>query len=311
MPATFPDWIERQSLVARNQKVVFVPTLKAGCTSVMWALAEIEGTLAPPEDISELADQSLDQIIHNPRIHGLPSLASFDGAVRREMLGGSEWTRFCVTRDPYARLLSAWLNRAFLYSTGAEEFFVPPDPDLRSALDGDLPVDVGARFRSFVRRLVAPTDDPGRSHVDPHFATQFSLIRPDVFPYTDVVPLGQLGRFAAGLGPPGRGTSGLVPVVRNVSLDLRPDDVFDAATAALVEVHYIDDFGRLGYATRSFPSKARPLIFSAREMALVRMLHERSDRLRQLASIKNPPRPVRDGARRVRRVLGRGVRRRR
>jgi len=306
--ATFPDWIERQSLVARDQKIVFVPTLKAGCTSVMWALAEAEGTLAPPDDVSELADQSPDQIIHNPRIHGLPSLSSFDGGVRQEMLTGSEWTRFCVTRDPYARLLSAWLNRAFLYSTGAEQFFVPPDPDLGSTVDGDTPVDVGERFRSFVRRLVASS---GRSHVDPHFATQFSLIRPDLFPYTDVVPLGQLGRFAAGLGSQGRGSAGFRPVVRNVSLDLRPDEVYDAATAALVEEYYIEDFGRLGYASRAFPAKARSLVFSARETALVRMLHERSDRLRELATIKNPPRPVRDRARRVRRVLGRGVRRRR
>jgi hypothetical protein len=157
---------------------------------------------------------------------------------------------------------------------------------------------------------VAQADDPGRSHVDPHFATQFSLIRPDVFPYTDLVPLGQLGRFAAGIGRPVGGTSGFVPVVRNVSLDLRPDDVFDAATAALVEDHYMDDFGRLGFASRAFPSKAQPLMFSAREMALVRMLHERSDRLRELATLKSPKRPVRDGVRRMRGAIVRRVRRR-
>ncbi|MBU3702572.1 MAG: hypothetical protein FGM58_11065, partial [Acidimicrobiia bacterium] len=103
MAADFPDWIERQSLVAPTMKVVFVPTLKAGCTSVMWALAEAEGTLAT-DDVSELGDQSRDQSIHNPRIHGLAPLGSLEGEARRSILSSGEWTRFCVTRDPYARL---------------------------------------------------------------------------------------------------------------------------------------------------------------------------------------------------------------
>jgi len=307
MGAAFPDWIEQQALVAPSLKVVFVPTLKAGCTSVMWALAEAEGTLAPDEDISELGDQSREQSIHNPRIHGLPILASFDAESRREILTGPEWTRFCVTRDPYARLVSAWLNRAFLYSTGAEQFFVPADPDLDwPSASGDVSVDVGVLFRSFVRRLVSVGTS---SVIDPHFAPQYSLIRPDVFPYTDVVALPDLDDFAAGLNRRRATRSGFTPVPRNVSLVLRPADVLDASTAALVEQFYVDDFARLGYATRVFPSQAPPLEFSPREMALVRMLHERSDRLRELATVTNPPRPLRDGLRRIRRAVRRRVRR--
>lgn len=307
MAAAFPDWIERQALVARNLRVIFVPTLKAGCTSVMWALAEAEGTLASVGDISELGDQSREQTIHNPRIHGLPVLGSFDAPTRREMLTGPDWTRLCVTRDPYARLLSAWLNRAFLYSTGAEQFFVPPDSDRAEPYDSrDVSVDVGALFRSFVRRLVAIGTT---SVVDPHFASQFSLIRPDVFPYTDIVALTDLEDFAAGLNRRVPTVSGFTPVARNVSLGLRPADVLDASTAALIEQYYVDDFSRLGYTTRSFPDRAQPLVFSTREMALVRMLHERSDRLRELATVTNPPRPLRDGLRRIRRAVRRRVRR--
>lgn len=310
MAATFPEWIERQTLVARNLRIVFVPTLKSGCTSVMWALAEAEGTLAPDHDISELGDQSREQTIHNPRIHGLPVLASLHAAERNEVLNSADWTRFCVTRDPYARLVSAWMNRAFLYSTGAEQFFVSPDPDLGViSTSGDVAVDVGALFRSFVGRLVSAG---ATKTVDPHFAPQYSLIRPDVFPYTDVVALTELREFSAGLDRRLDRRIGsaaaFTPVARNVSLGLGPDDVVDSSTAALIERFYADDFDRLGYAPRTFPSQASPLVFSAREMALVRMLHERSDRLRELATVKNPPRPWLNGARRVRRAIGRRVR---
>ena len=287
-------------------KMIYVPTLKAGCTSVMWALATTEGTLAPRGTYSELADQSRDQAIHNPRIHGLPSLSSFSAAEREVMLSDSEWTRFCITRDPYARLLSGWLNRAFLYSTGAELSFVPDDPLLdHFATESDSVVDVGIRFRSFVHRLVSAERG---GLVDPHFATQVSLTRPEVFPYTDVVRLSDLGDFAARVAAGDRHSSGFDPSARNVSVGVRPDEVFDSKTAALVDEYYADDFERFGYANRSFPDVAEPLTFSTREMALVRMLLERSDRLLELASLKNPPRPVRDTARRIKGAVRRRVR---
>ena len=287
-------------------KVLYVPTLKAGCTSVMWALAAAEGTLAAEGDVSELADQSRDQAIHNPRIHGLPSLSTFGGADREAIVSGDGWTRFCVTRDPYSRLLSAWLNRAFLYSTGAEGWFVPLDPLLEPfPADTDTPVDIGIRFRSFIRRL---TSDAGTGPVDPHFATQVSLTRPDLFPYTDVVRLSDLGDFARRITAAIPGRPQFHPVIRNVSLGVRPEEMLDAHTAALVDEFYAEDFERFGYVSRTFPAVAEPLEFSARETALVRMLLERSDRLRELASIKNPPRPVRDRARRISHAIGRRVR---
>ena len=287
-------------------RVIYVPTLKVGCTSVMWALAGVEGTLASRGTYSELGDQSRDQAIHNPRIHGLPSLATFTAGERQVMLSDSGWTRFCVTRDPYARLLSGWLNRAFLYSTGAELSFVPEDPLVEPFVpNGDTVEDVGIRFRSFVRRLVS---DGKRSPVDPHFATQMSLTRPDVFPYTDIVRLSDLGVFAARVASGDPRSSGFDPRARNVSLEIGPDEVFDAKTAALVDEYYAEDFERFGYANKSFPDAADSLTFSTREMALVRMLLERSDRLIELASLKNPPRPVRDGFGRVKRAIRRRVR---
>ncbi len=286
--------------------MIYVPTLKAGCTSVMWALATTEGTLAPRGTYSELADQSRDQAIHNPRIHGLPSLSSFSAAEREVMLSDSEWTRFCITRDPYARLLSGWLNRAFLYSTGAELSFVPEDPVLEPFVpDSDSAEDVGVRFRSFVRRLAGAER---ASYVDPHFATQVSLTRPDVFPYTDVVRLSDLGEFAARVAAGDPRSSGFDPNSRNVSLRVRPEEVFDTKTAALVDEYYAEDFERFGYSNKSFPDVAESLSFSTREMALVRLLLERSDRLIELASLKNPRRPVRDTARRIQGAVRRRVR---
>ena len=306
MARSFSDWIERQSLVASQLKVLYVPTLKAGCTSVMWALAGAEGTVAPASDVSELADQSQDQAIHNPRIHGLPSLSTLSASDRDSILSGPEWIRFCVTRDPYSRILSAWLNRAFLYSTGAEARFVSADTSLEPfPASGDTSVDIGLRFRSFVRRL---TKDSKSDHVDAHFATQYSLTRPDIFPYTDVVRLSDLGDFADRIATTIPSRSEFHPLVRNVSLGVRAEEMIDAPTAALINEYYAEDFKRFDYPTKTFPFVAEPMVFTARETALVRMLLERSDRLRELASLTNPPRPVRDGMKRVSDAISRRVR---
>ena len=272
----------------------------------MWALAAAEGTVAREGDVSELADQSRDQAIHNPRIHGLPSLSTVSARDRDSILTGPEWIRFCVTRDPYSRILSAWLNRAFLYSTGAEARFVPEDPSLEPfpAL-GDTSVDIGVRFRSFVHRF---TNDRKSDHVDPHFATQYSLTRPDIFPYSDVVRLSELGDFANRIATTTPSRSTFQPVIRNVSLGVRAEEMIDAPTAALIDEYYAEDFQRFDYPNKTFPLVAEPMQFTARETALVRMLLERSDRLRELASLTNPPRPVRDGMKRVGNAIRRRVR---
>lgn len=310
MREKFPDWIERQSLVAVGMKVLYVPAPKSGCTSVMWALAEAEGTLARPDDISELGDQSREQTIHNPRIHGLRSLSAFDDAEREEILYGTQWRRFCVTRDPYARFLSAWVNRVFLHSSRAAEWFAAGSASTAStmSLRSDVALDVGGRFRGFVEDFSATAD---LSDIDSHFASQHSLLRPDVFPYTDIVQLGDLTRFALTLDRTGPSDVSFRPVPRNVSLGLQPFQVFDVRTSSLIEHHYRDDFHRFAYAPQAFSPEPEPLVFSAREMALVRMVLERADRLAEVVTLKTPPRPVHDGARRALRALRKRVARRR
>lgn len=294
----FTEWIERQALVARDLRLLYVPTPKVACTGIMWALARAEGTVAPPSFVSSRGEQSRAQTIHDPLVHGLPNLAGLDPSERETVLTDPTWTRFCVTRDPYARLLSGWLDRVLLNSAdslGDDLAFAG-----RAAVESG---DLGASFRSFVRRFV---EVPPSKLSDGHFVSQFSLLRPDLFPYTEVVELAELDAFAGRMASLDGDRRRFDPRPMNESLRVDPDVVYDAGTARLVERFYIEDFRDLGQASRTFPDVAPALPLSDREVALISILRAKSDRLVDLQRLRAPARPTRGLVGRV----GRAVRRR-
>lgn len=303
MARAFPEWIERNGLVARDLRMVFVPTPKVGCTSIMWAMARAEGTAAASSVVSARGEQSRDQTIHDPVIHGLPTLAGVGADERRAILGDPSWTRFCVTRDPYSRLLSGWVNRVLLNSADAL------GDDLAFAGDAmrvGAPADLGVAFRAFVRELLA---GPTPTVTDAHFVPQVSLVRPDAFPYTDVVPLRELAAFTTRTAASSPVRRSFDPQPMNASIRIAPSAVYDAATAALVDAYFAEDFDRLGYERVDFADTVDPLPLTAREAELIAIVREKSDRLYDLQQLHAPTRPIRDGVRRVRSAVGRRVRR--
>lgn len=281
MTQTFPDLIERRALISRELKLLYVPAPKVGCTSIKWAMAIAEGTVWAPSGASGVAagGETRNQNIHNPAIHGLPKFANLRPNERQRVLEDPSWTRLCVTRDPYSRLLSGWTNRVLLSGVdGSKKGFV----FIPESTDQGVLTDLGERFRDFVRKLIGPKNP---DFTDPHFIPQMQLLRPDVFPYTDVVKIKELDGFVAQFVASSPERRQFDPRPMNQSLRIDPQSVFDAETGALVDAYFAADFDQIGYQRVEFVKEAAPMRLSTRETDLIAIARAQSDLVYEMKQV--------------------------
>jgi len=272
------DFVEYNAVLCRASKVLFVPTPKVACTSLKWALAEWEGTLHDPSGSRNLS-VTRDQTIHDPAVHGLERLFELAPADRTAVLESDEWFRFCVTRDPAARVLSGWVNRIVLQPVDDDRITVFNQPP-----DGPVdPVDIRQPFRRFVRELARN----GSIWLDdPHFTPQVALLAVDRIQYTSVVDLAGLTPFVQSLST--RSEAGRpFPSLRraNVTPTYPARSMYDAESAALVAQLYADDYRRFGY-TPIEPDPSQPaVLIGENELRLLRESRERARRVEDLAAV--------------------------
>ena len=271
-PTLFGDYVRWNSILARNAKVLFIATPKVACTSLKWALAAAEGTLSG--QVSYQAEPTIDLTIHDYSVHGMGVLGLVDDAEREAAFTSPDWIRFCVTRSPYDRVVSGWLNRVVFGMPSA----LSPDLDAQFGTGRDY----GEAFRRFVRRLAE--DQTVRA--DLHFAPQVDLLEVDSLPYTHVIDLAGLDDFLAFLRSSGPNRSGIVlGRSRNRSLKLNNDLLYDSASAAIIERIYADDFRRFSYPHRDFSGQPVPYPMTPNEFSLIEMTRDRADRLGEMFTL--------------------------
>jgi hypothetical protein len=168
--------------------------------------------------------------------------------------------------------------------------------------------DLGERFRDFVRKLLGPRNPDIQ---DLHFLPQFQLLRPDVFPYTDVVKVKELDafveRFVASSSE--RRQFNLLSMNRSMRID--PQTVFDAETGALVDSFFAADFEQFGYQQLQFAEVAEPLPLSTREMELISIVKGQSNRVDEMKQLMRRDSRLRSRVIRRARAIRRRVRTRR
>jgi hypothetical protein len=301
---SFPDLVEQQALISRELKLLYVPTPKVGCTSMKWAMAVAEGTVSAESAIAA-GGETRDQLIHDPAVHGLAAFASLRPNERQIVLEDPSWVRLCVTRDPYSRLLSGWTNRVLL--SGVDRrigniVFIP------ESTDQHILSDLGERFRDFVRKLLGPKNPDVR---DPHFRPQFQLLRPDVFPYTDVVDVKELDEFVARFVASSSERRQFNLLSMNRSMRIDPQGVFDAETGKLVDSFFAADFEQFSYQRLQFAEVAEPLRLSTREMDLISIVKAQSNRVDEMRQLMERDPRLRSRVLRRVRAIRRRVRTRR
>jgi hypothetical protein len=229
---------------AVEARVLFIQVNKNACTSLKWMMAQLAG-----EDLSAFgpslgAATSDEDDIHDRRQwHRSPRLDRIDAELRSQMHPDNGWFVFAVTRDPRARLFSAWQSKLLLdnpgYAGRRHDSWYPRHPVSTESIVTD--------FAAFVDLLAHDPDHQLRA--DPHFADQVELLHEDLVTYTDIYDVRDLGRLQRDLRRhlDQVGWTGDLTLPRANDTPLRAtSQVFDDGVREQIEKVYSADFDRFG-----------------------------------------------------------------
>ena len=259
--------------VAAEAKVLYVQVFKAACSSMLWAMSQMVGMDPADHGLSTQLHVNRALTIHDTSLHPVPTIDQVSDELRHEALTSSEWMRVAVVRDPYGRFYSGWESRKLLLHHGPWDGY--PQPPL-SFVDGLL--DVGASFRDFAR---AAHEHRGIWQGDFHFAQQVHVMALDEIDFTDIVATTDLPSLFQRLSE--RSGRRIDPGRHNEGLGISADDVYDAATAAICEDLFAEDFSRLGFAHRPFTAP-RSTMIDAQATAALAMIDERNKQIEDLVA---------------------------
>ena len=111
----FTQHVLQRTVVLPELRVLFLPVPKAGCTTLLWLLAELAGLSA-----EDFADSGGPEVSAATLVHDLSQwrpenrLAQYEGEERERILTEDGWFRFTVVRGPAKRLCSAWQSKLLL-----------------------------------------------------------------------------------------------------------------------------------------------------------------------------------------------------
>ena len=267
--------LEATVYVVEGAKVLYVQVFKAACTSMLWAMAQLEG--ADPRSIgrSHSLHVTQDLRIHDRSLHPVPTIDQVSAELREEALTSPEWMRLAIVRDPYERFYSGWESRKLLLHHGPWDAY--PHPPFSYVEDGGR-LDVGASFRSFAEAALEHRD---QWQQDFHFAQQVSLLALDEVDYTDLVTTAQLPKLFARLSK--RVGRQIDPGRRNEGLGITAKQVLDQRAAEICEELFVDDFARLGFPKQSFKRPVGAVLDEA-GTNLLKMVDQRNLRIEDLVA---------------------------
>ncbi len=232
--------VEFRTIVLPNRKIVFVPMLKAGCTSLLWMLARVAGLKARRFERSVLGAVSPAMTIHTMSAWPDPlRWSSLTDEQKDAIAADDSWLRFTTVRDPATRLWSAWQSKLLLREPGftrrfGDEAWFPRIPT--------EPHEVVEDFRAFVRSLVSD-NPPYDAHWGPQ--TDFIAAAPPLTHVGRLESLDETTRLVEQhLGPDVQTVTGQQ---ENRSLLRYHRALYDDETAAVVNTYYANDFTQLGY----------------------------------------------------------------
>jgi hypothetical protein len=230
--------VEQRTVVLSDLRVLYLPMPKAGCTTVLWLLADLAGLPLETFERSAWPGVLPALVIHDIDLWGEGHrLADYEGNERERVLTEDGWFRFSLVRHPATRLWSAWQSKLLLreprfVATFGDEPWFPRMPE--------RPADLVEDFRRFVAAVASGAAE------DVHWAVQHDLAKQ--------VPLGHVGRVEqfddtlellrahvrSDALPSERGRENRTPLPM-------PPGAYDEAAATALHDHYRPDFDHYGY----------------------------------------------------------------
>jgi Sulfotransferase family len=279
-PAAWGD-LAYGSFVVDPGRIVYVETPKAACTSLKRFVAAAAGERFAPGSPATAVETNPNVLAHDRALvpaHALTDLGPDD---LERILTDPSWLRFCVVRNPFGRVYSAWESKVLVGDPARlDRFGEPGAGDV--VVDGHL--DVRATFGAFVGELATRAPE---WFADRHLRPQHQVVHLDAIPYSRVVRLEELDRFVPDLrahlvadGAPDPGE--LVHANSGLGIDWR--DAYDEASVAVVAALYADDFTRLGYPDDLVPGTGGASLPPV-ALRLLDGLRRRNRRIAQLLAV--------------------------
>ena len=229
------------SFVGDKLNYLYMETPKAACSTMKHLLMDLEGRQYVPQHIGY--ESSAFMAVHARNIHQFKHLFDLDSNARCIFLTSPDVVRFCVVRNPYARLVSAWAdkirqrepNYARLWKIIGQHF-------------GRKSAETCPSFSDFVCWIRDKQDIFRCNH---HWRAMTALLLPEIISYTHVLRTEQLTQelqTVLDLIAPGRRADYLLEKFKtNESLPLDWKSQYDEKTASLVWELYHKDFECYAY----------------------------------------------------------------
>jgi hypothetical protein len=261
-------------------RLLYIATPKVACTSFKWWFAELLGVRDAIEQSTFSMQSDLELVIHDTLSRVAPEFTGSNETGLLEALSSPDYFRFCVVRNPYTRVFSAWQSKWLLREPLQAKAYVntEDEPAIESAAD------IRMAFEAFLRVLA--TVDESSLH-DVHVAPQVTLLDPERISYKMMAhiedPSALEKALAAQIGPGFRNP--LSGNRANVSLLPYSAAWFSDEAAKLTRSIYARDFEVFGYDT-VVPTGAEALSDDVLAMALrsIKLLRGRNVRIGELVA---------------------------
>ncbi|MCU7248704.1 sulfotransferase family 2 domain-containing protein [Pseudomonas koreensis] len=244
------DFFTWNSCVSQERKLFYVATPKVACTSLKWWFAELEGVAEAIRQLKTSSETDPELVIHDSLHAAAPQLC-MRSPEQLQQIRDDGYFSFALVRNPYKRLFSAWQSKIML----REPFQIEP---YRGQAFVECPVetmlDVATAFESFLEYL---NTYEANDFKDWHWAPQYDLLKPELFPYSAVSKIedtsalnealrAHLGDAYVNPFTTSRANESLIPYL---------PEFISPRSKELIDRLYAKDFEVYGYATELPPAK--------------------------------------------------------
>jgi hypothetical protein len=156
-------WPYGSMMVSEQHKLLYIPVAKCACTSLKSMMVKLAGVESP--------DIAIELGVHfvTDRFNTGVQLKDKPIDLAREILASDEYFKFSVIRDPFERLVSAYLEK-FVYNRASKQNLAHTRKVIREVQGpGELDLDTGISFDRFVDYILQ--QDP--YDLDPHWRPQY------------------------------------------------------------------------------------------------------------------------------------------
>ncbi len=239
----------RGTFVGVRYPYVYMETPKAACSTMKAILLDLEQRSERARQLMEESQHTLG--VHDRRINEFAGLADVTTEERHRLLNSPGVTRFCVVRNPYARLASAWINKIRM----PRQAFVGLREQIHASAGRTPDTTVAPPFADFVHWLAAGAPQSIRQG-DVHWRRMSDLVLWNTISYTHVLRAESLVEdLQPVLDALGHDASAGDLIARHTANVSRPYDwkeLYDHELAAEVHRLYEPDFANFGYDPESW-----------------------------------------------------------